>query len=83
VRVTRDGSQPRHLERDHEPRRLERWWMQAAALARRPTGRPVARLVFRPPVVTSLIVAQIPSLAGIYELSAVWPRAADGARGDS
>jgi hypothetical protein len=39
--------------------------------------------MLRPPVVALLIVPEIPSLAGVYKLSEVWPRAAGSTRGDS
>ena len=73
-----------YLERDHQARWvIGRRRVRVVRLAPRPAGGPVAGAVFRPPVVALFVVAQVPRFAGVYELSAVWPCAADGARGDS
>jgi hypothetical protein len=70
------------LERGHEPRRLRRWRIRPVRLAQCPAGGPVASPVLGPAPVALPIVPEIPSLAGVYELTAARFGASDGARGN-
>ena len=49
--------------------------MQLPGLAQRPTGGSVTGLVLRPSVVALLVVPEIPTVAGVYELSGLAGRA--------